>query len=34
MNDSIFNILTVDRYFHERETREGRYRAKSQSIRI
>lgn len=32
--DSIFTILTVDRYFHERETKEGKYKGKSQAIRI
>ncbi len=32
--DSIFNILTIDRYFQERGTRQGLYRGKSQAIRI
>lgn len=32
--DSIFTILTVDRYFHERERKEGTYKGKSQAIRI
>ena len=32
--DSIFNILTQDRYFHERMTKEGRYKGRSASIRI
>jgi hypothetical protein len=32
--DSIFNILTIDRYFHERKTKEGLYKGKSQAIRI
>ena len=32
--DSIFNILTQDRYFHERMTKEGKYKSQSQAIRI
>jgi hypothetical protein len=32
--DSIFNILTIDRYFQERRTKEGLYKARSQAIRI
>lgn len=34
MDDSIFNILTIDRYFDERLYKTGTYRGKSQSIRI
>lgn len=34
MDDSIFNVISLDRYFQERETKEGRYRGRSQSIRI
>jgi hypothetical protein len=32
--DSIFSMLTIDRYFTERERKEGYYRGKSQAIRI
>jgi hypothetical protein len=32
--DSIFTILTIDRYFQERGTKEGLYKGKSQAIRI
>ncbi len=32
--DSIFNILAQERYFEERYTKEGKYRNKSQAIRI
>jgi hypothetical protein len=32
--DSIFNILTIDRYFNERATKDGLYKGKSQAIRI
>jgi hypothetical protein len=32
--DSIFNILSQERYFQERYTKEGKYRNKSQAIRI
>lgn len=34
MDDSIFNILTIDRYFDERQMKKGTYRGRSQSIRI
>lgn len=34
MNDSIFTTLGVDRYFHERERKEGTFRGKSLAIRI
>ena len=32
--DSIFTILTIDRYFTERITKQGLYKGKSQAIRI
>ena len=32
--DSIFSMLTIDMYFHERLTKEGRYKGRSQAIRI
>ncbi len=32
--DSIFTILAVDKYFHERERKEGIGKGKSQAIRI
>jgi hypothetical protein len=32
--DSIFTILSIDRYFQERRTKEGLYKARSQAIRI
>jgi hypothetical protein len=34
MNDSIFNTLMTSRYFEERESKAGKSRGKSQSIRI
>lgn len=34
MDDSIFNVLTLDRYFEERQKKNGTYKGKSQSIRI
>ncbi len=32
--DSIFNIISQERYFEERITKDGKYKGKSQSIRI
>jgi len=32
--DSIFSMLTIDMYFNERLTKEGRYKGRSQAIRI
>ena len=32
--DSIFSLITQDRYFNERMTKEGRYKKRSQAIRI
>jgi len=34
MDDSIFNVLSLDRYFDERLMKQGTYRGRSQSIRI
>jgi len=34
MDDSIFNVLTIDRYFDERLTKKGTYRGRSPTIRI